>query len=372
VHALGLAICTAALGRRPDVLGPADVALLLRHASDGRVGAAGGPPVDAVLSALTEVRLALRDPADVEESRGDVPGLAVLVPRYRRLLHARAALDFDEQVHLAVALLLADPTLRSRVIRTTTHLLVDEAQDLTPAFVLLVRLLVGPAQQLFAVGDDDQTIYGYAGATPRVLVDLPDATAVPRPTRSRVNHRCPPAVVRAATDLLAHNTVRVAKTVRSAHRPTPAPTRGEGARGIEADGPTSSVERIHELLATHRPHDVAVLARVSAALLAPQVALTASGVAVRRTSADEMLARTGMRTALAYLRCAVAPDRIAPADLADTLLRPARRIGGAIASGTSPSPSRSSHGASRASTRSTVTGAAPLRRGPRAARDPRA
>jgi DNA helicase II / ATP-dependent DNA helicase PcrA len=336
VHALGLAICTAALGRRPDVLGPADVALLLRQASDGRVGATGGPPVDAVLSALTEVRLALRDPAVVEESRGDVPGLAALVPRYRRLLHARAALDFDEQVHLAIALLLADPTLRSRVIRTTTHLLVDEAQDLTPAFVLLVRLLAGPAQQLFVVGDDDQTIYGYAGATPRVLVDLPDVYRGAASYTLGVNHRCPHAVVRAATALLAHNTVRVPKTVRSAHRPAPATAPGEGLETIAVDGPPSTVERIHELLATHRPHDVAVLARVSAALLAPQVALTAAGVPVRRHVGPEMLARTGMRTALAYLRCGVAPDRIDPADLADTLLRPARRIGGATASGTQP------------------------------------
>jgi DNA helicase-2/ATP-dependent DNA helicase PcrA len=73
-----------------------------------------------------------------------------------------------------------------------------------------------------------------------------------------------------------------------------------------------------------------VLARVGAALLAPQIALVEAGVAVERHVGVEVLARTGIRTALAYLRIAVDPDRIAPSDLRDTLRRPARRLGGVL------------------------------------------
>jgi DNA helicase II / ATP-dependent DNA helicase PcrA len=335
VHALGLAVCSAALGRRPVVLDAAGVAALLREASDGRVGTAGGPAVDAVLAALTDVRLALRDPIDVERSRGDVPGFAALVPRYRRLLHARGALDFDEQVHLAVTLLLADPVLRARTARSTTHLLVDEAQDLTPVFVLLVRLLAGPAQQLFAVGDDDQTIYGYAGATPRVLVDLPDRYGGAASYTLRVNHRCPPAVVRAATDLLAHNIVRVDKDVHAAQDATS----GRGLEVLDAPAPSSAprtVARLVGLLDAHRPGDIAVLARVSASLLAPQVALAEAGVPVLHHVGSEMLGRTGLRTVLAYLRIATDPDRITAADLTDTMHRPARRLTGALPPGSLP------------------------------------
>jgi DNA helicase-2/ATP-dependent DNA helicase PcrA len=329
VHALGLAVCAAALGRRPEVLDADGVRALLREASDGRVGSARGPAVDAMLAALTDVRLALRDPVDVERSRGDVPGLALLVPRYRRLLHARGALDFDEQVHLAAALLLSDPGLRARTARATTHLLVDEAQDLTPAFVLLVRLLAGPAQQLFAVGDDDQTIYGHAGASPRVLVDLPERYHGAASYTLRVNHRCPPAVVRAATDLLAHNTVRVDKDVRAGQATVP----GRGLEVLDAAGAGAAprtVARVLALLEAHRPGDVAVLARVSATLLAPQLALTEAGVPVRPHVGDELLHRTGLRTALAYLRIAVDPDLITADDLADTLRRPARRLTGVL------------------------------------------
>ena len=336
VHALGLAVCTAALGRRPEVLDSRGVAAALRTASGGRVGGAGGPPLDAVVAALTDVRLGLRDPSEVEASRGDVAGFAALVPRYRALLHARGALDFDEQVHLAIALLLADPALRRRVTRTSTHLLVDEAQDLTPAFVLLVRILAGPSQQLFAVGDDDQTIYGYAGATPRVLVDLPDAYRGAASYTLSVNHRCPPAIVRAASDLLAHNTVRVAKDIRSARADVGSgATAGHEPPALEVleagDGATAQVvARLHAMLADRSASDVVMLARVGAALLAPQVALVEAGLPVRRHVGPEVLSRTGLRTALAYLRIAADPDRITGADLADTLQRPARRLTGVL------------------------------------------
>ncbi len=334
VHALGLAVCAAAAARRPHVLDAAAVHAALTSAGLGAV------EVGAALAALTDVRLALRDPADVERSRGDVPGLTRLIARYRWLLQTNGWLDFDEQVHLAVALLLADPVLRARVLRSTTHLLVDEAQDLTPVLVLLVRVLAGPQQQLFAVGDDDQTIYGYAGADPRVLVDLPEHYRGAASYTLHVNHRCPPAVVRAATDLLAHNTVRVVKDVRAAPRSEEALQPGiVGMPGIvevpAAPGRTgaSVADRLRALPDVHRPQDVAVLARVSATLLAPQLALEDAGIPVHRHVGPELLVRTGMRTALAYLRCAADPDRISAADLSDTLRRPARRLTGVIRSG---------------------------------------
>ena len=65
------------------------------------------------------------------------------------------------------------------------------------------------------MGDDDQTIYGYAGADPRFLVDYPTFVpgAVERPLAT--SYRCPPAVLRASANLLARNAVRVPKDVRA-------------------------------------------------------------------------------------------------------------------------------------------------------------
>jgi DNA helicase-2/ATP-dependent DNA helicase PcrA len=344
VHALCLAICTAAADATPRILTEHEATRLVAHL----LGRARVAP--AYLDALGEVRLALSDPHEVEARRGDVPGLEALVPRYRRWLAAHGCLDFDEQVHRAVELLLTDPSLRERVRRTCVHLLVDEAQDLTPAFVLLVRLLAGPAQQVFAVGDDDQTIYGYAGASPRVLVDFTRWFPGAASYALEVNHRCPPAVVVAARTLLTHNTLRVPKTIRPAARAgiDAASTDGteggpDGGQGtglelveVEGGGTQAVVARVLDGLARGaEEEDVAVLARVGATLLAVQIALGEAGITHRAIVGPEVLARTGLRTVLAYLRCAVAPERIDARDLDDTLRRPYRRLSGVVTAGSS-------------------------------------
>ena len=100
------------------------------------------------------------------------------------------------------------------VQRECRHLLVDEFQDLRPAHLLLVRLLAAPAYDVFGVGDDDQVIYGYAGADPDFLINFaryfPGAADHPL----EVNYRCPPPVVDGARMLLAHNRRRVDKVMR--------------------------------------------------------------------------------------------------------------------------------------------------------------
>ena len=71
-------------------------------------------------------------------------------------------------------MLLREPATRRAAHRTCRVMLVDEFQDLTPAHLLLIRLLAAPTYDVFGVGDDDQTIYGYQGADPRWLIDFAD------------------------------------------------------------------------------------------------------------------------------------------------------------------------------------------------------
>ena len=212
LHSLALRICS--LDERRQVIDEREVRRIL----DRLVRTARIPnqdPFQAYLDALAEVRLALRDPAEVEAERGDIDGFAGVFDRFRRLLAEERLLDFDEQIYRAIELLLQRPDLRATVQRWGTHLLVDEFQDLTPAFLLLVRLVAGPSLQVFAVGDDDQTIYSYAGATPEHLTAFdrwfPGATH----HALEVNYRCPPAVVEGAVRLLGHNRHRVPKEIRS-------------------------------------------------------------------------------------------------------------------------------------------------------------
>jgi DNA helicase II / ATP-dependent DNA helicase PcrA len=212
LHSLALWICN--LDERREVIHERDVRSIL----DGLVTTARIPnqdPYQPYLEALAEVRLALRDPQEVEAARGDVDGFADMFDAFRSELARRRVVDFDEQIYRAIELLLTRPELRKQVQRVGTHLLVDEFQDLTPAFLLLVRLTAGPSLQVFGVGDDDQTIYSYAGATPEHLVDFQRWFPGAASHALEVNYRCPPSVVEAAVTLLSHNRRRVEKTIRS-------------------------------------------------------------------------------------------------------------------------------------------------------------
>lgn len=317
-------------GGAPKVLEEREVRRLLDPLLPGRQHRANTDPVAPYIEALTRVRLGLRDPAEVEAERGDVPGLAELVGPYRERLAATGAVDFDEQVTAAIAALLGDGPFRRRMQQRHRHLLVDEFQDLTPAHMLLLRLLAAPGFDVFGVGDDDQVIYGYAGADPRFLIDFhrffPAADEAAASHALEVNHRCPAAVTTAAATLLTHNRRRVPKVIRPGDRVDTDPG-ALSVRSHDADAGAVTLTEVVQGWLSHAsvaPADVAVLARVNSSLLAPHVALAEAGVPVRSMVGPELLRRTGVRAALAWLRLAADPAAIDPSDLDEVQRRPSR------------------------------------------------
>ncbi len=280
-------------------------------------------PVAPWIEALSRVRLGLVHPTEVEEEVGDVSDLERIARQYREILRERDAADFDEQVTSAIERLLADPSFRRRSQRFARVLLVDEFQDLTPAHMLLIRLLSGPAGAVFGVGDDDQTIYGYAGATPRWLVDFDRWFPGSADHPLEVNYRCPAPVVMAASNLLSRNSVRVNKAMRAAK---------DGDNSVLAVSPgghrpaATTVARVTELLSIGTsPDDVAVLSRVNASLVPVHVLLRHSGVPVNREIDGRFLQRGGVRAALAWLSIASGPaDPFAGSSLREAARRPKR------------------------------------------------
>ncbi len=291
-------------------------------------------PAAPWIAALSRVRLGLGEPASVEAELPDVSGLEAVARAYRDELAARGEVDFDEQVTAAIERLLGDASFRSRSQRFARVLLVDEFQDLTPAHMLLIRLLTGPAGAVFGVGDDDQTIYGYAGATPRWLVDF-DRWFPGTATHSlEVNYRCPAPVVAAASNLLTRNVVRVDKRIRPAPVDPAALGDVEPLVVVAGDaGPAArSAQRVHELLDSGaRPGELAVLARVNASLAPVQVLLRHRGIAVEGGVDGRFLQRGGVRAALAWLDVAAAPDRALPgALLREAARRPKRAMSASL------------------------------------------
>ena len=286
------------------------------------------------IEALADVRIALRHPETVEAERNDVPGFAGIFETYRAGLAERDECDFDEQVYEAIRLLLADPELRARWQMRCRHLLVDEFQDLTPAYLLLLRLLASPGLNVFGVGDDDQTIYGYAGADPRFLLEYERLFPGAGEAALEVSYRCPPEVVTAVGHLLVNNTRRLPKTVRAASAAGPAEPAGtdtSGAFRIQRVPDEAMAARAAEVVTGWRDEgvpdsNIVVLGRVNSMLLPALAALDEAGVGTRCLLETSLLHRSLVRAALAWMRLALRPDSMDSRDLTEAARRPGRKI----------------------------------------------
>lgn len=279
-------------------------------------------PVATWIEALSLARLGLVDPDKVESRYdGEVDGFADVFARYRETLARQGQVDFDEQVFRAIELLLLDPDARAAAQRSCRLLLVDEFQDLTPAHVLLVRLLAGPDAAVFGVGDDDQTIYGYNGADPACLIEFGDMFPGAGAHPLEVNYRCPAGIVRAADTLLRHNRRRVPKTIRASHQDRDgfmvAPSTGKSVE-ITLQAVQTAVA------AGSAARDIAVLTRVNSLQAPVQVALRAASITTSGGVGSEFLERTAVRATLAWLRLARATGDFSAADVGEALRRPSR------------------------------------------------
>ncbi len=327
LNALGYRLLADFMGGAPRVLDERDVRRMIDDFVPRGRPRANTDRLAPYLEGLTAIRLGLRDPEEVEGERDDVPGLAEAFGPYRDALASRGAVDFDEQIYRAIEVLLSDGEFRRRVQAGYRHVLVDEFQDLTPAHVLLIRLLASPALEVFGVGDDDQVIYGHAGADPAFLIDFeqmfPGAAAHPL----EVNYRCPVNVVTAAKTLLGYNDVRVVKEIR----PGPDADTTTDALVVKKHpaegGARQLVEVVQGWIEDGVPtSEIAVLTRVNSLLLAPHVALVEAGIPVTSNVRTDMLERTGVRAALAYLRLGSMPEQLRPDDLQEVQRRPSRGL----------------------------------------------
>lgn len=325
LHAFGYEILGHARGGRPRVLNERDIRrtieklVSVRHRSNEDV-------VAPYIEALGEVRTALRSPEEIEAERDDVPGFGVMFGDYRHSLRGQNAIDHDEQIYGAVEALLADPDLRAWAHARCRHLLVDEFQDLTAAHLLMVRLLAAPEYDVFGVGDDDQVIYGYSGASPEFLIDYSRFFPGAGEYQLEVNYRCPAPVVEAASTLLSHNQIRVPKSIVAASQ---APSGLEVERVTESAMGTRLVSIVSELVARDGAESVAVLTRVNVGLLVPQVSLSEADIATNAAVDLALLDRSGVRAALAWLRLGSSVAHAEPmmgVDLAEAIRRPPRSL----------------------------------------------
>jgi DNA helicase-2/ATP-dependent DNA helicase PcrA len=152
------------------------------------------------------------------EGRPPPPEAAPVLAAYDALLAARHASDFDDLVVCAADRLASDPRLRLRWQSRFSHVCVDEFQDVDAAQLRLVRLLAGPEDNLFVVGDDDQTIYAWRLADVRRILEFTSAYPESRRVLLATNYRCPPEVVATSARMIGANNERFSKEIHALSR----------------------------------------------------------------------------------------------------------------------------------------------------------
>jgi len=250
----------------------------------------------------------------------DAPVVAQVYSAYRDLKQAQGVADFDDLLLLTAAVLEEHPDVAQEFRSRYRSFVVDEYQDVTPLQQRLLDAWVGGRSDLCVVGDVNQTIYSFTGATPDYLVGFraryPDAVEV----RLVRDYRSTPQVVGLANAVIAKATSRYARLELLAQRPAgPAPAMTE-----HPDEPAEAAAvaaRCRALVdAGTPPSQIAVLYRVNAQSAAYEAALGDLGVPYLVRGGERFFDRAEVREATLLLRGAArAADTDAPDGLADAV-----------------------------------------------------
>jgi DNA helicase-2/ATP-dependent DNA helicase PcrA len=282
-------------------------------------------------TAISNLKNELIDPARARaDAEGDDPGAGGELPgivaevygEYQRRLRAANALDFDDLIGETVAVLQAFPQIAQYYRRRFRHILVDEYQDTNHAQYVLVRELVGsgdpgeetgiPPAELCVVGDADQSIYAFRGATIRNIEDFerdfPDATTI----LLEQNYRSTQNILSAANSVIARNEGRREKRLWT--------DAGEGdlivgyvsenehdeARFVAAEidalvGSTGCAQDVSY-------NDIAVFYRTNNASRALEDVFIRSGIPYKVVGGVRFYERKEIRDVVAYLRVLDNPD----------------------------------------------------------------
>lgn len=226
---------------------------------------------------------------------------------YQRRLRAANAMDFDDLIMMTVHLLQAFPDVRETYRRRFRHVLVDEYQDTNHAQYALIRELCDDASDLMVVGDSDQSIYAFRGASIRNILefeaDFPGAGTV----LLEQNYRSTQTILTAANAVISRNEGRKDKNLWSAE--------GDGEQIVgyvgdderdEAQFVADEVDRLSDAKDA-RPQDVAVFYRTNAQSRVFEEVFIRVGLPYRVVGGVRFYERKEIKDALAYVRVLVNP-----------------------------------------------------------------
>jgi DNA helicase-2/ATP-dependent DNA helicase PcrA len=227
---------------------------------------------------------------------------------YQKRLREAHALDFDDLIMTTVDLLRGHPEVAAKYRQRFTHVLVDEYQDTNHAQYMLVKALVGDTGELCVVGDADQSIYAFRGATIRNIMEFERDYPNARTILLEQNYRSTQTILSAANAVIDRNTERKPKRLWSDAGP------GERVVGYvadtehaEADWVAREIDRLCDSTGV-RPGDVAVFYRTNAQSRVFEEVFVRFSLPYKVVGGVRFYERKEVRDALAYLRAVANED----------------------------------------------------------------
>ena len=285
--------------------------------------------IRAAQSRISLWKNALVEPDDAAATASDAAEhqFARVYRDYAATLAAYQAVDFDDLIRLPARLLERDPEVAQAWRERLRYLLVDEYQDTNACQYALLKLLAGPRAAFTAVGDDDQSIYGWRGATmenlARLGTDFPNLKVI----KLEQNYRSSLTILDAANRLIANNPKLHEKTLWSEHGV------GDPITVVACDSDEHEAESVVMRLQAHkferrgRFADYAVLYRGNHQARVIEQALRKERIPYVLSGGQSFFERAEIRDVMAYLRL-LANDEDDPAFIR-AITTPKRGIGNA-------------------------------------------
>jgi DNA helicase-2/ATP-dependent DNA helicase PcrA len=233
--------------------------------------------------------------------------MAAVYETYDAQCNREGVVDFAELLLRAYELLSKNEVLRGHYRARFRHILVDEFQDTNRLQYLWLKLLAGPDNSIFAVGDDDQSIYAFRGARSGNMLDFERDFQVGKVIKLEQNYRSHGNILDAANALIRHNRTRLGKELWTSEGA------GEALRLFEASTDLEEADYIVGEVRQLRDEgvalsDTALLYRSNAQSRVLEHALVKAGIAYRVYGGLRFFERQEIKHALAYLRLVANPD----------------------------------------------------------------
>ncbi len=226
--------------------------------------------------------------------------------QYSKKLHTAMALDFGDLIMKTVEAFRDNDFVREKYQKRFRYVMVDEYQDTNHAQYLLTKYLAGTAKNICVVGDDDQSIYSWRGATIRNILeferDYPGAKVV----KLEQNYRSSSKIIEVATRLISLNTRRKPKTMWTENEP------GEDVSFVEMANEMEEARYVMDEVSHLRSKgvelkDIAVFYRTNAQSRVFEDALRRLAIPYTIVGALRFYERAEIKDAIAYLRAVVNP-----------------------------------------------------------------